>query len=159
MKRFLKTTSLPVGTVRCVATDAALTGVYLENQDPDLTGVLAVDSHPILDFAISELQRYFEGTLTDFSTPVEMNGTNFQRRVWTELGNIPFGSTRSYGELAATLGKPTASRAVGAANGQNPISIIVPCHRVIAKSGALTGYAGGLDAKRLLLSHESRPPR
>lgn len=109
--------------------------------------------------AAAQLAEYFAGERAEFDIPLAPRGTGFQRLVWAALEQIPFGETRSYGELAAGLGRPSASRAVGAANGKNPISILVPCHRVIAGSGALTGYAGGLAAKRWLLAHEARMPR
>jgi methylated-DNA-[protein]-cysteine S-methyltransferase len=110
----------------------------------------------VLALAAAQLAEYFAGARRDFSVPLAPRGTGFQRLVWAELVKIPFGETRSYGELARALDRPSASRAVGAANGRNPLSILVPCHRVIAGSGALTGYAGGLDAKRWLLEHEAR---
>ncbi len=106
--------------------------------------------------AAAQLAEYFAGKRRDFDVPLAASGTGFQQRVWRELAKIPYGETRSYGELARALGSPTASRAVGAANGKNPISILVPCHRVIAGSGALTGYAGGVAAKKWLLEHEAR---
>ncbi len=110
--------------------------------------------HPVLQQAKDELQRYFAGEKVIFSTPLDLRGTLFQIRVWRELCNIPYGETRSYGELALTIGHPNAPRAVGAANGANPIAIIVPCHRVIGSSGALTGYGGGLPTKFWLLALE-----
>ena len=103
-----------------------------------------------------ELAEYFAGTRQQFDVPIRMLGTPFQRRVWQELVRIPFGTTINYGELAARVGQPTASRAVGNANGRNSIGIIVPCHRVIGASGKLTGYAGGLDKKQWLLAWERR---
>jgi len=110
----------------------------------------------VLRRAAAQLAEYFAGARRDFDVPLAPRGTGFQQRVWRELAKIPYGQTRSYGELARSLGRPTASRAVGAANGRNPISILVPCHRVVAGTGALTGYAGGLAAKRWLLEHEAR---
>jgi methylated-DNA-[protein]-cysteine S-methyltransferase len=104
----------------------------------------------------AQLAEYFGGTRTDFDLPLHMIGTPFQRRVWAALQQIPCGETTSYGVLAQRLGVPGAARAVGLANGQNPVSIIVPCHRVIGANGSLTGYGGGLDAKRWLLAHESQ---
>jgi methylated-DNA-[protein]-cysteine S-methyltransferase len=104
--------------------------------------------------AIDQLHAYFAGTLREFDLPLVLRGTDFQKRVWRQLAQIRFGETTTYGAIAAQLGKPTASRAVGAANGQNPISIVLPCHRVIGKSGKLTGYAGGLDKKEKLLRFE-----
>ncbi len=108
----------------------------------------------MLELAAAQLAAYFAGERTTFAIPLAAVGTAFQREVWDALVAIPYGVTRSYGELAIGLGRPTGSRAVGAANGKNPISIVVPCHRVIAASGELTGYAGGLAAKQWLLAHE-----
>jgi methylated-DNA-[protein]-cysteine S-methyltransferase len=108
---------------------------------------------------LSQLEEYFAGERSTFDVPLSPHGTAFQRKVWTELRRIPFGHTMSYGELAARIEQPKASRAVGLANGRNPISIIVPCHRVIGHDGALTGYGGGLDAKRWLLDHEAHGKR
>jgi methylated-DNA-[protein]-cysteine S-methyltransferase len=106
------------------------------------------------DDARTQLDEYFAGQRTMFDLPLHMMGSPFQLRVWAALREIPYGETTSYGKTAAVIGAPTASRAVGLANGQNPVSIIVPCHRVIGANGSLTGYGGGLDAKRWLLSHE-----
>jgi AraC family transcriptional regulator of adaptative response/methylated-DNA-[protein]-cysteine methyltransferase len=111
-------------------------------------------SHPLLDQLAGELEAYFQGDLTQFTTPLETPGTDWQQRVWNELLRIPFGETVSYGELAARLGNPGGSRAVGLANGKNRVSIVVPCHRVIASNGTLHGYGGGLNRKRWLLDHE-----
>jgi methylated-DNA-[protein]-cysteine S-methyltransferase len=102
-----------------------------------------------------QLDEYFAGVRREFDLPLDPLGTVFQRRVWSSLVEIPYGETTTYGKLAAVLGAPTAYRAVGLANGQNPISIIVPCHRVVGADGSLTGYGGGLDAKRWLLTHET----
>ena len=106
--------------------------------------VIQDDSHPVLCLAEHQLNRYFAGDLKDFSVPLDVAGTPFQRQVWSALLTIPFGETRSYGAIAAQIGRPSAARAVGAANGRNPVSIIAPCHRVIGAQGALTGFAGGL---------------
>jgi len=103
---------------------------------------------------VDQLRAYFAGDLTDFDVKMRLEGTDFQRRVWAGLLEIPYGETISYGELATRIGRPTASRAVGLANGRNPVSIIVPCHRVIGASGALTGYGGGIENKRTLLDLE-----
>ena len=111
-------------------------------------------THPILQQAKDELNRYFAGEKVTFATPLDLQGTSFQISVWRELCNIPYGETRSYGELALTIGRPNAPRAVGAANGSNPIAIIVPCHRVIGSNGTLTGYGGGLPTKSWLLKLE-----
>ncbi len=106
--------------------------------------------------AIDQLDAYFKGELTKFDIELDIQGTDFQKKVWQELVKIPYGETLSYGELAKRIGNPKASRAVGMANGKNPISIIVPCHRVIGKNGSLTGFGGGLDAKKTLLDLEKR---
>ena len=104
--------------------------------------------------AVEQLDAYFAGTLTEFDVDLDVAGTPFQRRVWTALQTIPYGETRSYGQIADQIGSPGASRAVGLANGRNPVSIIVPCHRVIGSNGGLTGYGGGLDRKKTLLALE-----
>jgi methylated-DNA-[protein]-cysteine S-methyltransferase len=153
----------PLGPLRLYAEDDALTGLYLPRQAapaaPAAPAPPARDTPapvPVLARAAAQLAEYFAGTRRDFDVPLAPRGTGFQSLVWRELARIPYGETRTYGELARVLGRPSASRAVGAANGKNPISILVPCHRVIAGSGALTGYAGGLDAKRWLLAHEAQ---
>jgi len=114
------------------------------------------DDHPILAEARRQLSGYFRGELAVFELPLAMNGTTFQKRVWKALRGIPYGETRSYRDIAESIGSPRATRAVGAANGRNPVAIIVPCHRVIAADGSLGGYSGGLRTKRLLLDHEGR---
>jgi methylated-DNA-[protein]-cysteine S-methyltransferase len=146
----------PVGRLRLIAQPDALVGVYFEDHKPAPRelAVERVRAHPILDAATAQLAEYFAGARRDFALPLAAQGTAFQRDVWRALRAIPFGATRAYGELAAQLGKPSASRAVGSANGRNPLSIVVPCHRVIGASGALTGYAGGSERKRWLLAHE-----
>ncbi len=105
--------------------------------------------------AVAQLREYFAGSRTQFELPLAPRGTAFQRQVWLALRPIPHGTTTSYGAIAASIGRPTASRAVGAANGQNPIAIVVPCHRVVGSTGALTGYGGGMERKRWLLDHEA----
>jgi methylated-DNA-[protein]-cysteine S-methyltransferase len=149
----------PVGPLTLVATDGVLSGLYMDEQRHRPTETLfgpRDDSHS--GEVIEQLEEYFKGDLKDFDVPLAMAGTEFQRRVWTELRNIPYGETTTYGELAERLGQPTAARAVGLANGKNPISIIVPCHRVIGSTGNLTGYGGGLPRKRYLLSFEKGEP-
>ena len=143
----------PVGVLRLYAHDDELVGVYLPEQAAPAAPHFA---SPVLSATAAQLVEYFAGQRREFELPIAPRGTGFQAIVWHALTKIPFGETRSYGELAHAIGRPAASRAVGAANGKNPISIIVPCHRVIAGSGALTGYAGGLAAKRWLLAHELR---
>jgi len=149
--------SSPVGELKLVASDAGLVAVLWPEDDPKRVrpGDAREDAaHPILRKAVAQLQEYFAGKRSEFDLPLDARGTEFQKLVWEQLLAIPYGETRSYGQLAARLGKPTASRAVGAANGRNPLSIVVPCHRVIGTSGALTGFAGGLETKRVLLELE-----
>ena len=141
----------PLGPLRLHAQVDELVGVYLPAQ-------IAPPATPgrarVLDATAAQLAEYFAGKRTAFDLPLRATGTSFQTRVWDALVAIPYGETRSYGALATALGRPSGSRAVGSANGKNPISIIVPCHRVIAANGALTGYAGGVPAKQWLLAHE-----
>ncbi len=155
----LATTHLdtPLGRLSLVANDHGLCGVYFPQHKgaPDVSGEARPD-HPALRAACQQLSEYFRGQRRAFDVPLAPEGTAFQQRVWSQLRAIPYGETRGYGDLATLLGQPTASRAVGLANGRNPLSIIVPCHRVIGRDGSLTGYAGGLDAKRWLLALEQR---
>lgn len=149
----------PLGPVRIGATDAGLTQVHFGDLDWNVVTTDAFvpsASHPILALAEHELRAYFEGQLTVFSVPLAARGTEFQHAVWAELRQIPYGERRAYRDIANALGRPTATRAVGAANGQNPIGIIQPCHRVLGANGSLTGFAGGLAAKKWLLEHEHR---
>jgi methylated-DNA-[protein]-cysteine S-methyltransferase len=152
----------PVGELTLVASDTGLTAILWENDDPDrvrLGAMIEGGDDPILTEAERQLRAYFAGTLTSFTVPLDFQGTDFQKSVWAALLTIPFGETRSYGEIARQIGRPSASRAVGAANGRNPISIIAPCHRVIGSNGALTGFAGGLEAKAFLLGIEGHEAR
>ncbi len=141
----------PVGTITLTKTNEALTGAYLENLVPVLDA--RRDAKAFAE-ETTQLDEYFAGERTRFDLRLAPAGTPFQERVWKALVAIAFGRTASYGEIARAVGNPTASRAVGAANGKNPIAIIVPCHRVIGSSGALVGYAGGLPRKKWLLHHE-----
>lgn len=149
----------PVGPLLLMSDGEALTGLHTESDKyrpkirPDW--VRDDDANPFAT-AKAQLRDYFEGRLTEFDLPLKPQGTAFQMRVWEQLCGIRFGETISYGELARRIGNPNASRAVGMANSRNPISIIVPCHRVIGADNSLTGYAGGLDRKRALLEHEMR---
>lgn len=148
----------PVGTLRLVASDTGLVAILWPNERPGrvpLGPTVEEAGHPILARAAMQVDGYFAGTLRAFDVPLDLRGTDFQRSVWQALLTIPFGETRSYAQIADQIGRPTASRAVGAANGRNPVSIIAPCHRVIGANGALTGFAGGLEAKRLLLDLEA----
>ena len=142
----------PIGMLQLRGTDAALTGVFMEAQ-PHRPGDAVCDGAPLRE-ARRQLEEYFAGERQEFSLTLETDGTDFQRRVWEALRGIPFGATVSYGDIARRIGNPRAVRAVGLANGRNPISIIVPCHRVIGADGSLTGYGGGLERKRFLLALE-----
>lgn len=145
----ISTLDTPVGPVWVAADDdGAVTVVHFG--EPDVPAGPSAAS----EAAATQLREYFAGERTDFDLTLAASGTPFQHRVWAALREIPFGVTWSYGELAAHIGQPTASRAVGLANGRNPIAIVVPCHRVIGASGTLTGYAGGVERKRWLLDHE-----
>ena len=147
----------PLGGLTLVASDKGLAAILWKDENPRrvLRSSLVEDpDHPVLVETERQLRAYFAGRLTTFSLPLDFEGTAFQKSVWQALLTIPFGETRSYGEIARQIGRPTAGRAVGAANGRNPISIVAPCHRVIGSNGALTGYAGGLAAKEHLLGLE-----
>jgi len=149
---------------RCKIADGHVFGVVASE-----AGIRAIELHgaaempgrecaanPLVARAIAQLRAYFAGELRDFDLPLDMEGTAFQKRVWAELRRIPYGETRSYGEIAHAISAPKAVRAVGAANGRNPIPIVVPCHRVIGAGGNLVGYGGGLPLKRFLLDLEAR---
>ena len=154
-----KTMKSPVGELKLVASDKGLAAILWENDDPKrvrLGEVTKNEQHPVLLEAERQLRAYFAGELERFSVALDFNGTEFQKKVWQALLTIPFGETRSYGEIAEQVGSPKAVRAVGAANGRNPISIIAPCHRVIGANGKLTGFAGGLEAKACLLGIETK---
>ncbi|HEX4985551.1 MAG TPA: methylated-DNA--[protein]-cysteine S-methyltransferase [Burkholderiales bacterium] len=149
----------PVGPLLLMSDGESLTGLHTENDKykPRIRAGWIEDAgaRPF-DRVRRELDEYFAGKRREFSLPLKPEGTDFQRRVWEQLCGIPFGETISYGELARRVGNPNASRAVGMANSRNPISIVVPCHRVIGADNSLTGYAGGLERKRALLEHEAR---
>ena len=149
----------PIGKLKLVASDEGLVAILWENDRPRrvrLADLVENPAHPMLLRSEKELNEYFSHKRKAFTVPLDMRGTYFQKQVWEALLGIPFGETRTYGQLANQLGNPKATRAVGAANGRNPIAIIVPCHRVIGFSGKLTGFAGGLDAKDHLLKLEGR---
>ncbi|HKN99701.1 MAG TPA: methylated-DNA--[protein]-cysteine S-methyltransferase [Pseudonocardiaceae bacterium] len=149
----------PTGPLTLVAEDGVLAGLYMDRQrhrpDPATFGV--PDPTPFGQ-VIEQLAEYFDGHRREFDLPLVLHGTDFQRTVWQALRTIRYGETVSYGQLADRIGRPTASRAVGLANGKNPISIIIPCHRVVGATGDLTGYGGGLDRKRQLLALETGVP-
>jgi methylated-DNA-[protein]-cysteine S-methyltransferase len=144
----------PVGRLKLVASDKGVVAIMWEKDRPSrvrLTDLVENDRHPMLVKAERQLREYFAGERREFSLDLDMRGTKFQNDVWQALLAIPFGETRSYGQLAKQLGNESATRAVGAANGRNPIAVVVPCHRVVGATGKLTGFAGGLDAKAYLL--------
>ena len=146
-----------LGGVRLVATNDGLAGLWFDAQRhfPDMAGWQTNDAHPVLLQAAAQLRDYFDGKRQHFDLPLDLShGTAFQQSVWQALLAIPAGATTSYGQLSAGIGKPAAVRAVGAAVGRNPISVIVPCHRVLGSDGSLTGYAGGLERKTALLELE-----
>jgi methylated-DNA-[protein]-cysteine S-methyltransferase len=145
----------PLGPLTLRADDGVLTGLYLpEHRRGPAPGTLGARDDAALPAVREQLAAYFAGQRTAFDVPLELRGTAFQQRVWAALRDIPYGETWTYGELAARIGAPAASRAVGLANGRNPISIVVPCHRVVGAGGSLTGYAGGVERKRALLDLE-----
>ena len=155
----VRTTTIdsPVGVLTLRGEDGVLTGLYMDDQRHAPVGSdgWVRDDDAFAD-VLGQLDAYFSGRRTDFDVPLRMHGTEFQRRVWDGLTRIPYGETWSYAQLAGKVGNPRACRAVGLANGRNPVAIIVPCHRVIGANGTLTGYGGGLDRKRWLLEHEAR---
>ncbi|MFN0296337.1 methylated-DNA--[protein]-cysteine S-methyltransferase [Acinetobacter albensis] len=149
----------PVGILKLVATKNALIAVLWENENPKrvrLAELIEQVDHPILLATQKQLSEYFAGTRQRFDLPLDFEGTEFQKRVWQALLDIPFGETRSYRDIAEQVGNIKAVRAVGAANGKNPISIIAPCHRVVGMNGKLVGFAGGLDNKKILLGLEKQ---
>jgi methylated-DNA-[protein]-cysteine S-methyltransferase len=146
----------PIGRLLLTSDGTALTGLYMEpSRKAQCTdGWIEDVTVAPLSATVRQLTEYFEGTRREFDLPLRLQGTVFQQRVWRQLTEIPYGQTWSYGQLAQRIDKPSASRAVGLANGRNPISILVPCHRVIGADGSLTGYGGGIERKRWLLVHE-----
>jgi len=148
----------PVGELTIGADATGITAIAFPGEVPTAQG--ADNPSPLIREAVRQLRAYFAGRLTHFELPLNPAGTAFQKSVWQALLAVPHGATASYGEIAAAVGNPRASRAVGLANGRNPIAIVVPCHRIIGRDGSLTGYGGGLDRKRWLLAHEQRrrPP-
>jgi methylated-DNA-[protein]-cysteine S-methyltransferase len=159
MTLFYKEIESPVGKLKLVASAKALVAVLWEQERPDRVKLPALKldaQQPILLEAERQLSEYFSGTRTEFELPLELNGSEFQKRVWRALREIPFGQTTSYLDLAKAVGSARAVRAIGAANGKNPLSIIVPCHRVVGATGSLTGFAGGLDVKAKLLALEAK---
>ena len=155
---FSKHIDSPVGTLTLIASEAGLRAILWEHDEPQrvpLGSVLESETDPILMETERQLGEYFAGRRTTFSLPLDFAGTDFQKRVWQALLTIPYGETRTYAQIARQIGSPAAVRAVGAANGRNPISIVAPCHRVIGSDGELRGFAGGLENKAWLLGLES----
>lgn len=162
MKTYFRRWRSPVGELLLVSNGNALTRLHLKNAAhyPEVDeSWLEDESLEIFDRTITQLDEYFRGERKSFDLKIEMTGTDFQKKVWNQLRQIPFGETVSYKQLAERIGKPRAIRAVGQANGRNPISILVPCHRVLGANGTLTGYAGGLHSKNYLIALEKGPDR
>jgi methylated-DNA-[protein]-cysteine S-methyltransferase len=147
----------PIGTITIVASDRGVRAILWPDDDADRVRLPTPSSdreHPVIVATITQLGEYFAGEREEFDLPLDPVGTDFQLSAWTALRTIPYGTTVSYGEQAARMGDRRKARAVGAANGRNPISIVVPCHRVVGADGSLTGFAGGIDTKAWLLDHE-----
>lgn len=151
---YYQSMNCPFGTVHIYANDTHLKALLFKPWRAVKSEELSNSSNLVLENTKQQLEEYFANNRTEFDLPIKSDGTDFQQTVWKTLTQIPFGETWNYGQLAKQIGNKNASRAVGAANGKNPISIIVPCHRVIGANGTLTGYAGGLEAKEWLLKHE-----
>lgn len=159
MALFYKEMASPVGKLKLIANANALVAILWEREGPNRPRLDAPDAdrcHHVLVEAERQLSEYFAGKRTTFDLPLDPQGTKFQKKVWLYLRRIPFGKTKRYGDIARTVGSPRASRAVGAACGKNPLSIVVPCHRVVGANGALTGFGGGLETKAKLLAFEAR---
>ena len=159
MTLFYKEIESPVGKLKLVASANALVAVLWEREPPNrvkLDTATLAPQQPILLETERQLSEYFSGGRTEFDLPLQPDGSEFQKKVWQALREIPFGQTRSYIELAKAVGSSKAARAVGAANSKNPLSIIVPCHRVVGADGSLTGFAGGIETKAALLALETR---
>ncbi len=157
MKHYSKRIKSPVGELTLIANANALVAILWENDKPNRVRIADVESkpnHPILEKTAKQLSQYFSGKRTQFEIDFEFYGTEFQKKVWRALTEIPYGETQTYLQIAKKIRSPKSCRAVGAANGKNPISLMVPCHRVIGSNGNLTGFAGGLKAKKYLLDLE-----
>lgn len=162
MTHHYKLMKSPVGELTLAASSRGLAAILWENDRPGRVRLPTLHEnplHPVLLDTERQLEEYFAGNRREFALAVDFTGTPFQKLIWNALLTIPFGETRSYGQLARQIGRPSAARAVGAANGRNPISIIAPCHRVIGSNGELTGFAGGIEAKAYLLRLEARECR
>lgn len=148
----------PIGPLRLIATDQGLSRLLFDQRAGDDMGSdgdpSEAENHPVLAEATAQLEEYFAGRRQEFDIPLDLTGTEFQQAAWSALASVPFGETRSYRQQAEAIGRPKAVRAIGAANGQNPVPIVLPCHRIVGSDGSLTGYGGGLPIKEFLLSHE-----
>ena len=152
-----KKVNSPVGPLTIVATSDRLVAVLWPDEPEgrvSFTTDVAEGSNAVIEASERQLAEYFAGTRRSFDLPLELRGTDFQQEVWHALTEIPYGETSTYSKQAAAIGRPRAIRAVGSANGRNPLSIVLPCHRIVAADGSLAGFAGGLDTKRWLLDHE-----
>ena len=154
------TMSSPVGEILVVAGDRGLRHVmFAPDGMPEVVDSLDVaerPGHPVVAAALAQLRGYFEGTRTSFDLPLDLHGTEFQVAAWRALADVAYGRTATYAQQAASIGRPKATRAVGAANGRNPVAVVLPCHRIVGSDGSLTGFAGGLHVKRWLLDHEQK---
>ncbi len=150
----------PFGDLTVVASDAGVRVVSFGNDahPKSVANITVVDdaSHPVVARAVQQLDEYLVGARTSFDLPLDLVGTEFQVKAWRALAAVPFGATATYAQQAASVGRPTATRAIGAANGRNPVAIVLPCHRIIGADGSLTGFGGGLPVKKWLLEHEAR---
>ena len=144
----------PLGQLRLFCEEEVLVGLYFEEHSPTPRDVSGHDDALPFRAVVQQLEEFFAGERMTFDIPIKFHGTTFQEQVWSELRSIPYGETRTYGRIASNCERPSAVRAVGASVGRNPLSIIVPCHRVVGANGSLTGFAGGVDRKRWLLDHE-----
>ena len=158
---FARTTvKAPFGTLTVVASDAGVRFCMFDNEShpKSMAGMKIVEDpgHPVVAQAVQQLNEYFSGTRQHFSVKVDLHGTDFQVAAWKALAQVPYGQTWSYAQQAASIGRPTATRAIGAANGRNPVAVILPCHRIIGANGALTGFGGGISTKQWLLEHEKK---
>ncbi len=156
MRQYCSRLPTDIGVILIEASDDAILSVAFVDQKVEPQNAVTIQENDISRQGVQQLSEYFAGERTTFSLPLSPTGTAFQQRVWTQLCEVPYGETASYLDIAKALAKPTATRAVGAANGKNPIAIVIPCHRIIGANGKLTGYAGGLERKSYLLELESR---
>ena len=144
----------PIGVLTLVASDVGIRKILWEDQTADVEDAVLDDGHPVIVAAVEQLDEYFRGDRQTFDLPLDLIGTDFQKQAWLALASVPYGETTSYGEQAERIGRKGAFRAVGAANGKNPVPIVLPCHRIVGANGDLTGFAGGLGIKRQLLALE-----